>query len=107
LPWRHEVLLVIAARDATLRLRGMLPRFARDGIEVMLADAASGVSVAARIADATLRVVPPLVPLCAWAKLHRAGARIVVFDRTCWHGVRDAAPSNTPVMERGIVAGHG
>jgi LmbE family N-acetylglucosaminyl deacetylase len=107
LPWRHEVLLVIAARDATLRLRGMLPRFASDGIEVMLADAASGLSAVARIADATLRVVPPLVPLGAWAKLHRAGTRIVVFDRTGWHGVCDAAPSDTLVMQRGIVAGHG
>jgi hypothetical protein len=73
----------------------------------MLADAASGLSAVARIADATLRVVPPLVPLGAWAKLHRAGTRIVVFDRTGWHGVCDAAPSDTLVMQRGIVAGHG
>jgi LmbE family N-acetylglucosaminyl deacetylase len=106
-PWRHEVLLVIAARDATLRLRGMLPRFARDGIEVTLADAAAGLSVTARIVDATLRVAPPMAPRGAWAKLHRAGTRIVVFDRTRWHDVRDAAPSSTRVIERGIVTGPG
>jgi LmbE family N-acetylglucosaminyl deacetylase len=106
-PWRHEVLLVIAARDATLRLRGMLPRFARDGIDVTLADAASGLAVAARIVDATLRVVPPMAPTGAWAKLHRAGARIVVFDHTRWHDVRDAAPSSTRLIEPGIVTGPG
>lgn len=106
-PWRHEVLLVVAARNATLRLRGMLPRLASDGIEVMLADAASGLAVAARIVDATLRVVPPMPPLGAWAKLHRAGTRIVVFDRTYWHGARDAAPSTPGVIERVVLPGPG
>ncbi|WP_395681872.1 PIG-L deacetylase family protein [Dokdonella sp.] len=101
-PWRHEVLLVIAARDMTLRLRGRLPRFAHDGIDVVLTDASAGVAVAARMVDAALRVVPPVAPLGAWAKRHRAGSRIVVFDRTYWHGARDAAPSAAPLVERGV-----
>ena len=106
-PWRHELLLVIAARDATLRLRGELPRFQGEGVEVALADQSTGVALVARIAAGNLRVVPPSAPIAAWAKLHRAGARIVVFDRTCWHGAHDPALQPFPAIERGALTGVG
>jgi len=105
-PWRHEVLLVIAAREAALRVRGTVPRFARDGVELLLADEAGGLSVKAKIIEGTLRVVPPTAPLAAWAKLHRAGPRIVVFDRTRWHGACDPG-SSLPVIERRVATGLG
>lgn len=106
-PWRHELLLVIAARDTTLRLRGTLPRFANEGAVVALADQSAGAAVVARIVAGNLRVVPPSVPVAAWAKLHRAGARIVVFDRTHWHGAHDAALQALPAIERGALTGVG
>jgi hypothetical protein len=107
LPWRHEMLLVIAARDVTLRLRGTLPRFAGEGAQVALVDQSTGDVVMARIVGGNLHVVPPAVPMAAWAKLHRAGPRIVVFDRACWHGAHDPAPLPLPPIERGVVTGLG
>jgi LmbE family N-acetylglucosaminyl deacetylase len=106
-PWRHELLLVIAAREGVVRLRGALARFAGGGAEVALADPVAGLTATARIEAGKLRVLPPLEPLAAWAKLHRVGPRIVVFDRTHWRRAQDSAPLPLPAIERDIVTGLG
>jgi LmbE family N-acetylglucosaminyl deacetylase len=106
-PWRHDVLLVIATREATLRLRGALPRLAGDGADIVLTDQATGLATTARIVAGTLRILPPAAPLAAWAKVHRAGPRIVVFDRTRWRGTQDPAPTPMPAIERGVATGLG
>jgi len=104
LPWRHELLVVVAARNVTLRLLGTLPRFGGRSEEVVLTDRSTGDAVKVRIVDDTLLVVPPFLPTTAWAKLHRAGARIVVFDRTRWHGAHDPALPPFPAIGRGVAA---
>lgn len=106
-PWQHEILLVVAAREVTWRLRGTLPRFAAEDAQVALVDPSTGVEVAGRVVAGNLHVVPPSAPVAAWAKLHRAGSRIVVFDRTRWHGAHHPVRLPLPSIERDAVTGLG
>lgn len=87
----HEVLVVIATSEATLRATTRLPQRARPGIELPVI---AGDPLHIVFDDDTLDIAVPVpsAPIVAgWAKLHRAGARIVVFDRSRWHALGDGA----------------
>jgi len=83
----HDALVVVATRDAVLRTTARLPLRARQGSEL-----ASHAGNALRVAfegDALEVTLPTSSPpvVAAWAKLHRAGKRVVVFDRSRWHAL--------------------
>lgn len=81
--WRaHDLLLVLAGGERVWRWRARVPR----GVRSFTLDA-DGLALHATIAgDAIDIALPPtLRATAAWAKLHRSGARLVVFDRATWH----------------------
>lgn len=92
----HDVLVVVATRDATLRATARLPLRAKPGDElaVRAGDALrivfDGDALEVTLAESSAPVV------AAWAKLHRAGARIVVFDRSRWHALGESAAMALP-----------
>lgn len=81
----HDLLVVVATRERTWRAR-LSPR------EV---SAAHGGSVLQLRADGNALdvMLPPAAGpvLAAWTKWHRAGPRIVVFDRCRWHALGEPA----------------
>lgn len=92
----HDVLVVVATRDAILRATARLPLRAKRGDEL-----AVRTGDALRIVfdgDALNVTLPPSSSpvIAAWAKLHRAGARIVVFDRSRWHALGESATTASP-----------
>ena len=89
-PAPHDLLVVVATREATLRAMARLPFRARPGTPLAMQR-----GDALRIVfdgDAVEVTLPaPMLVVAAWAKLHRAGARVVVFDRCRWHGIDEGA----------------
>lgn len=94
--WRsHDLLLVLANGERTWRFRARVPR--RALAFTLEADGCVLHAIARR--DAIEVALPsPLRASAAWAKLHRSGARIVVFDRATWRRV-DAA-IDVPALPR-------
>lgn len=103
-PYRHEILVVLALRDRTLRLRAPWPRFARGDRSLRLVDPDCGAFAADLVGDVVRIDVGERV-LAGFAKRHRAGARIVVFDRTRWHAAGEAEPAASPAL--GVATGIG
>jgi len=96
--WRaaHDVLVVVATREATLRATARLPLRAKPGDEL---PAHAGDALRIVFEGDALDVTLPASsapPIAAWAKLHRAGARIVVFDRSRWHALGESAARALP-----------
>jgi LmbE family N-acetylglucosaminyl deacetylase len=106
--WRHELLLVLATRETTSRFRSVLPRYARGDGALTLADA-QGRTLDARIVDGVAQVASPSSGslLAAYAKLHRSGQRIIVFDRTRWHDAHETRIESAPAIERSVATGLG
>lgn len=96
----HDVLVVVATREATLRAAARLPPWARPGDELVVraGDALRVVFDGDALEVALPASSAPVV--AAWAKLHRAGARIVVFDRRHWHALGEGAPAALPARLR-------
>jgi len=104
-PHRHELLLVLALRGGrVLRLRGHWPRFARGDRRVRLHDE-HGCVHDAEVSGSVVRVEVGERVLAAFAKCHRAGPRIVVFDRTRWRAAGGEASTATATF--GIARGIG
>lgn len=101
---RHELLLVLANGERSLRFRAPLPLRER-----AFTLETEGCVLHARVdGDAIEVAVPATLRACvAWAKLHRSGARVVVFDRATWQAV-DAANGVVPgPVEARVAAGLG
>jgi hypothetical protein len=101
-------LLVLATRETTSRFRSVLPRYARGDGALTLADA-QGRTLDARIVDGVVQVASPSSGslLAAYAKLHRSGQRIIVFDRTRWHDAHETRIESAPAIERSVATGLG
>lgn len=92
----HDVLVVVATRDAILRATAHLPLYARKGTELAVR-AGDALRIVFDGDALDVRLPPSSGPLvAAWAKLHRVGARIVVFDRSRWHALGDGATTAMP-----------
>jgi len=112
LPYRHaarrahELLLVLATPKETLRFRAPLPPLARRGASARLADAQGREAAVERVGDALhVRLPWGARPGAVYAKLHRSGARLVVFDRDGWHDARDLLPGRSSAGMRQPTAG--
>jgi LmbE family N-acetylglucosaminyl deacetylase len=83
---RHELLLVVATTSDTLRWRAPLP-----AKTISLANAAGQTLTIESTPDALNVTLPPLAaPLVAvFAKVHRTGPRLVIFDRQPWYEAAD------------------
>lgn len=104
--WPHEILVVLALRGAVLRLRAPWPRFARARHRLCLADAA-GRTFEAEVADDALHIDPGERVLAGFAKRHRAGGRVVVFDRTRWHATGEGGQMLGQALARDVAEGIG
>jgi LmbE family N-acetylglucosaminyl deacetylase len=96
---RRELLLVLATRARTQRLRLALPRWPHG--RTVLASGEGAAEVAIEWAgDAWLLQLPPLPsPLVGlYAKLDRAWPRLVVFDDEPWHDLGDLLPGAHPAL---------
>ena len=53
--------------------------------------------------DALEVTLPPssAPAVAAWSKLHRAGARVIIFDRSRWHAIGERAASALPSLHAG------
>jgi len=92
----HDVLVVVATRDAALRATARLPLRAKPGDELAVR---AGDALRVVFDGAALAVTLPVSSapvVAAWAKLHRAGARTVVFDRSRWHALGESAAMALP-----------
>jgi hypothetical protein len=104
--WSHELLVVLALRDAVLRLRAPWPRFAGSRHRLRLADPAGRVFEAG-LADGVLRIEPGDHVLAGFVKRHRAGGRVVVFDRTRWHAMGEGGRAPSHALARDVAEGVG
>lgn len=97
----HDLLLVLATAKETLRFRAPLPRLPRVA-RAQLADAHGRTLGVERVADALRIILPDDMPRHAavYAKLHRSGSRLVIFDRSNWHDARDLLLGSTPAAVR-------
>lgn len=102
--WRHDILVVLALRDRVLRLRAPWPRLARGTRRLRLVDALHGTFEATLAGNAVYIDVGECV-LAGFAKRHRAGARVIVFDRTRWHVAGEGAAGVMPAL--GVAPGLG
>jgi LmbE family N-acetylglucosaminyl deacetylase len=99
---RHELLLVHGSGSAAFRCRAKLPR--RPGATMTLFDAQGRVLQGRWIARTMELELPPLSSATAtFAKIHRSGARLVIYDRECWLDAVDrtsaiATPSVEPAV---------
>ncbi len=105
-PCRHDVLLVLALADRVLRLRAPWPRLVRGNRRLRLVDPAHG-GFDADIIDDVVHVAVGERVLAAYAKRHRAGARVIVYDRTRWHAAGADVATAAPVIARGVATGLG
>lgn len=97
----HELLLVLATSKDTLRFRAPLPHLARVA-RTQLVDAHGRAVAVERTADALRVVLPDEMARYAavYAKLHRSGPRLVIFDRSNWYDARDLLIGHTPAAMR-------
>jgi len=103
--WRaHDLLLVLANGDRILRFRARLPRRAR----AFTLETQDCILHARIDGDAIEVAVPATLRACvAWAKLHRSGARVVVFDRATWHAVDVASGAVPAPLDARVATGLG
>lgn len=98
---RCDLLLLLATAEETLRCRFALPQMARSH-KATLADGYGRTSTVVRENDVLNIELPspshaaPIVAI--YAKLHRAGPRLMIFDRERWHDAPEllSAPPATP-----------
>jgi len=91
----HDVLVVVATRESTLRATVRLPWRAQPGRELAVRGDALRIMFDGEVLDVALpSSSAPIV--AAWAKLHRAGARLVVFDRSRWHALGEGSTTTLP-----------
>jgi LmbE family N-acetylglucosaminyl deacetylase len=103
--WRaHDLLLVFASGEGTLRFRARVPRGARS-----FTLEADGCALQASVVGEAIEVALPaaLHTSVAWTKLHRSGARLVVFDRATWHAVDAMTGDTHPPLDARVAAGLG
>jgi LmbE family N-acetylglucosaminyl deacetylase len=99
---RCELLLVQHTASETFRYRAMLPR--RPGRAMSLLDA-SGRRLPATWLDGVIELELSLSKpvLAIYAKVHRSGPRVVIYDREFWLDVLDPAAASSPAPIRAVV----
>jgi LmbE family N-acetylglucosaminyl deacetylase len=106
-PWhrRHELLLIVAAAKETLRLRVPIPATAATTLTCVSGRMLPVVSTS----DALVVTLPVLAkPLSAvFAKFHRMGPRLVIFDRQFWYDADELLRVQEPASPRQVVPGLG
>ena len=95
----HDALVVVATHDAILRATARLPPRAQPATRLQVR---AGDDMHVAFAGDALEVTLPSSSapvVAAWAKLHRAGARVVIFDRSRWHAIGERAASALPSLQ--------
>ena len=97
---RHELLLVLATKQETIRHRAMLPRFPWRKSTSVLIDA-QGHPLPVEWDAGALNLSLPAVAaplLAAYAKLDRCAPRLLIFDRERWHDAADLLTVGGPLL---------
>ncbi len=91
---QHDLLLIAATPGETVRFRVRLPRLRMGARSIRVADPHGRELSLAVEADALRVALPALAPapVAVYAKVHRVGRRLVVFDREPWHRAGVALP---------------
>lgn len=92
---RHELLLVVAGREETLRLRIPLPRRPYARATLPIGTRGGEVSLQTDVRGVRIELPQMAMPVRAvYAKLHREDPRLLIFDRERWR--RDAELLRAP-----------
>ncbi len=98
---RHDLLLVIATKNETLRFRVPL------GSRAWSSDDAAGQELVIERDVTALTIMLPRLPVplaAAYAKIDRIGSRLVIFDKEPWHEASEVMPQSDETIKRQAAA---